>query len=227
MPSEATRSLVQAEQNDPILPIAVREHLGVQLRALYDPLDALSAPEPIRALLEQLDAALVVHGEALTAEVRAGMAAQMPTLMRFALSLTKDYSRAEDLVQETLMKAWRSRHTYEPGTNFAGWLTIILRNAFYTHHRKQVFEVEDPGEEYAAKLSVAPAQEDGLHLQDMRAAWAQLSAEHRETLELIVLNDLSYEEAAKVMGCKMGTIKSRVWRARERLAHILGEQGAR
>lgn len=155
------------------------------------------------------------------------MAAQIPSLMRFALSLTKDYSRAEDLVQETLMKAWRSRHTYEPGTNFAGWLTIILRNAFYTHHRKRVLKVEDPDDSYAHKLNTPAAQEDGLHLQDMQAALAQLPADQRETLVLVVLNDLSYEAAAEVMGCKVGTIKSRMWRARERLGHLLGEEGSR
>lgn len=222
MSSDAPSTLVQFEQDDPALPHAVRKHLGLQLRALYDPLDVLSAPEPIQALLERLDVALAARGEALTAEVRAGMTAQMPGLMRFALSLTKDHARAEDLVQETLMRAWRGRHTFEAGTNIAGWMTMILRNAFYTHHRRRSLEVEDPDETYAAKLSVAPAQEDGLHVQDMQAALAQLSTEHRETLVLIVLNDLSYEEAAAVMGCKIGTIKSRVSRARERLAYLLG-----
>ena len=222
-----THSLAPFKQDDPVLPRAVREHLGLQLRALYDPVDALGAPEPFQALLERLDGALAAHGETLTAEVRAGMTAQMPSLMRYALSLAKDYARAEDLVQETLMRAWRGRHTFEAGTNVAGWLTMILRNAFYTHHRKRAFEVEDPDEAYALTLSVPAVQEDGLHLQDMKAALAQLSAEHRETLVLVVLNDLSYEEAAEAMGCKVGTIKSRVWRARERLAHILGSEGSR
>jgi RNA polymerase sigma-70 factor (ECF subfamily) len=227
MSSDVPSTLVQFEQDDPVLPHAVREHLGLQLRALYDPLDVLSAPEPIQALLERLDVALAAHGEALTAEVRAGMTAQMPSLMRFALSLTKDHSRAEDLVQETLMRAWRSRHTFETGTNFAGWLTIILRNAFYTHHRRRSLEVEDPDETHAAKLSVAPAQEDGLHVQDMQAALAQLSAEQREAIVLIVLNGLSYEDAAEAMGCKIGTIKSRVSRAREQLAYLLGSERSR
>lgn len=220
-------TLAQSEQDDPVLPRAVREHLGLQLRALYDPLDVFSAPDPIQGLLKRLEGALAAYGEALTAEVRAGMTAQMPGLMRFALSLTKDYTRAEDLVQETLMRAWRSRHTFEAGTNVAGWLTMILRNAFYTHHRKRALEVEDPDEAYALTLSVPAVQEDGLHLRDMQAALAQLSAEQRETMLLIVLNGLSYEDAAEVMGCKVGTIKSRVSRARERLAHILGTEESR
>ena len=115
------------------------------------------------------------------------MAEQMPGLMRFALSLAKDRSRAEDLVQETLMRAWRSRHTYEAGTNVAGWLTMILRNTFYSHRRKLSHEVEDPDEAFAASLSVAPPQEDRLHLQDMQAALGQLPPEQRDTLVLIAL----------------------------------------
>ncbi|POR41088.1 RNA polymerase subunit sigma-70 [Methylobacterium sp. V23] len=215
-------SLADAGQEDPVLSLEVREHLGTQLRALYGSLDAFGASGPLHALMERLDAALAAYGETLTAEVRAGMAEQMPGLMRFALSLTKDRSRAEDLVQETLMRAWRSRHTYEAGTNVAGWLTMILRNTFYSHHRKRSHEVEDPDEAYAAALSIAPPQEDRLHLQDMHVAMGQLPPEQRETLVLIVLNNLSYEEAALAMGCKVGTVKSRMSRARERLSEILG-----
>ena len=217
----------QLDRRDPLLPQAVREHLGSQLRALYGPIDDLAAPAAIQALLRRLDAALAAQGEALSAEIRAGMAAEMPGLLRFALSLTKDRSRADDLVQETLMRGWRSRHTYQPGTNLSAWLTMILRNCFYTYHRRRVPEVEDPDDTHAATLSVAPSQEDNLHLQDMQAALAQLSDEHRQTLVLIVLNDLSYEEAAVAMGCKVGTIKSRVSRARERLARMLGHDDRR
>ena len=222
MPSTTLPSHVEAERDDPVLPFAIREHLGTQLRALYGPLDASDAQGPLHALMERLEAALAAYGETLTAEVRAGMTEQMPGLMRFALTLSKDRARAEDLVQETLMRAWRSRHTYEVGTNVAGWLTMILRNTFYSHHRKRSHEVEDPDETYAAALSIAPPQEDRLHLQDMQVAMGRLPPDQRDTLVLIVLNGLSYEEAALAMGCKVGTVKSRMSRARERLAEILG-----
>ncbi|WP_264048483.1 sigma-70 family RNA polymerase sigma factor [Methylobacterium flocculans] len=225
MPSDAMTLPAEAKRHDPVLPLAVRMHLGLQLQALYGPPPELDEAEPIQALLRQLDAVLASQGEALSAEIRAGMTAQMPGLLRFALSLTKDRSRAEDLVQETLMRGWRSRHTYQPGTNLGAWLTMILRNTFYTYHRRRTYEVEDPDDRHAGSMTIAPSQEDGLHLQDMQAALAQLSAEHRETLVLIVLNDLSYEEAAVAMGCKVGTVKSRVSRARERLTHILGLEG--
>lgn len=216
--------LIPLDQAHPILPLAIRQHLGVQLRAHYGSPEEFSASAPIQALLKRLDAALAARGEALTAEVRAGLTAQMPGLMRFALSLTRDSVRADDLVQETLLKAWRSRHTYQADTNLAAWLTMILRNTFYTNHRRRAREVEDPDEAYAATLSIAPAQEHGLHLQDMQAALAQLSPILRVPLVLIVLNDLTYEEAAAVMGCRVGTIKSRMFRAREKLAQILGHE---
>ena len=215
----------EANRQDPVLPVAVRKHLGLQLQALYGPPPELGEAEPIQALLRQLDAALAAHGEALSVEIRAGMAAQMPGLLRFALSLTKDRSQADDLVQETLMRGWRSRHTYQAGTNLGAWLTMILRNTFYSYHRRRIHEVEDPEDRHAGAMSIDPAQEDGLHLRDLQAALAQLSAEHRETLVLVVLNDLTYEEAAVAMGCKVGTVKSRVSRARERLTHILGLEG--
>lgn len=209
------------EQDEPILPQSIRQHLGVQLRSLYGSPEEWSSSTAIHALLERLAAALAAYGEALTAEVRAGLAAQMPSLMRFALSLTKDPVRADDLVQETLLRAWRSRHTYQTDTNLGGWL-MILRNAFYTGHRRRSREIEDPDDAYAASLSIPPAQEGRLHLQDVQAALNQLSPKLREVVVLIVLNDRSYEEAASAMGCSLGTIKSRMFRAREQLAQALG-----
>jgi len=104
---------------------------------------------------------------------------------------------------------------------------MIQRNAFYTGHRRRCREVEDPEEAYAAKLSIPPAQEDSLHLRDAQVALAQLSPKLREVLVLIVLNDLSYEQAASVMGCNIGTIKSRMFREREQLAELIGYTGFR
>jgi RNA polymerase sigma factor (sigma-70 family) len=126
------------------------------------------------------------------------------------------------LVQETLLKAWRSRQRYTPDTNLDAWLFTILRNTFYSAHRKHAREVEDADDAYAATLSVAPVQGDRLALQDMQTALAKLPADMREALLLVTLNELTYDDAAAVAGCKVGTIKSRVSRARERLAHLLG-----
>lgn len=222
MPQDAAPALTPVLQDEPVLPLAIRQHLGLQLRAFYGAPEEWQASAPLQNLLERLDAVLVARRAALTAEVRDGLTVQMPGLLRFALSLTRDPVRADDLVQETLLRAWRSRHTYQPDTNLAGWLTMILRNAFYTGHRRRCREIEDPDEAYAASLSIAPAQEDGLHLQDTHVALAKLSPKLREVLVLIVLNDLSYEEAAVRLNCNIGTIKSRMFRAREQLALALG-----
>jgi RNA polymerase sigma factor (sigma-70 family) len=218
-------ALAQAERAELRLPEGVRHHLGEQLRALYAPPDARDVPETIRLHLDRLDAVLTARGEALTEEVRSGMAAVMPNLLAYAISLTKDRALAEDLVQETLLKGWRSRHRYQAGTNVAAWLTTILRNNYYTVYRKRAREVEDADDTLAAALSVAPAQSDRLNLQDVQAALAKLPVEQREALLLVVLNELTYDEAAALMGCKVGTVKSRISRGQNHLAKILGYAG--
>ena len=146
----------------------------------------------------------------------------MPGLRAFAVSLTKNSVAADDLVQETLLKAWRSRQSFQTGSNLEAWLFTILRNTYYTIHRKRAREVEDVDGTHAAMLNLAPAQEDRLNLQDMQKALEQLPREQREVLLLIVVNDKTYEEAAAIMACKIGTVKSRASRARIRLAELLG-----
>ncbi|WP_238245238.1 sigma-70 family RNA polymerase sigma factor [Methylobacterium iners] len=183
-------------------------------------------PDAFATLLTRLEAVLAERGEALTAEVRAGLTAAMPSLRAFALSLTRNHTRADDLVQETLLRAWRSRESFQAGTRLNAWLFMIMRNAFYSDHRKRKWEFEDVDGEAAARLSTAPSQGDKLDLQDMLAALQQLSEEQREAIVLICLNSMSYEEAAAVMACKLGTLKSRVSRGRERLAELLSYTAA-
>lgn len=146
----------------------------------------------------------------------------MTLLHRFSLSLTKNPARAEDLVQDTLLRAWKYRHQFVSGTNLSAWLSVIMRNTFYSHQRKRSHEVEDGDGSYAAQLVTLPSQGGGLDLQDMRTAIARLPPEMARTLTLVAIDNLSYEEAATVMGCRIGTVKSRLWRARERLAEVLG-----
>ena len=138
------------------------------------------------------------------------------------MSLAKDSIRAEDLVQETLLKGWKYRHLYQPGTNLEAWLFTIQRNLFYSQRRKRAREAEDPNEEQAARLSVPPTQGDRLDLEDVRTAMAQLPKEQQEALTLVVFNEMSYEKAAELMNSKTGTIKSRVNRARNHLIRLLG-----
>lgn len=146
----------------------------------------------------------------------------LPRLRAFAVSLCGHPDVADDLVQETLMKAWANLASFEPGTNMAGWLYTILRNEFYGRLRKRRREVDDPEGQYAARLATHATQDSHLHFQDFRAALFRLAPDHREALMLVGASGLSYEEAAALCGCAVGTMKSRVNRARVKLSAMLG-----
>jgi RNA polymerase sigma-70 factor (ECF subfamily) len=148
----------------------------------------------------------------------------IPSLRAFAISLTNDPVRADDLVQDTILRAWSNAERFESGTNINAWLFTILRNLFHSEYRKQRREVEDADGSYAARLKTHPEQQAHLDFDDFRSALSKLSADHREALLLVGAEGLSYEEAAAVCGVAVGTIKSRVNRARARLAELLNVQ---
>src|SRR3982751_3848202 len=154
-------------------------------------------------------------------EVREAMLAALPNLRAFAGSLTHNLDAADDLVQDTILRAWKSIDRFEVGTNLNAWLFTILRNGFYSQHRKKRREVEDPDGSFAGRLRTAPEQPAKCDVQDMLKALAKLPVEHREALLLTVAEGLSYEEAAQVCGVPVGTIKSRTFRARAGLARLL------
>ncbi len=145
----------------------------------------------------------------------------IPPLRAFAISLTGKVDRADDLVQETLLKAWANRQSFEPGTKLKAWLFTILRNEFYTVFRKRKREVEDADGVIAANVGVQPEQDSHMDLTDMQQALSRLPVDQREALLLVSASDMSYEEAAVICGVAVGTIKSRVNRARGRLAELL------
>jgi RNA polymerase sigma-70 factor, ECF subfamily len=145
----------------------------------------------------------------------------IPNLRAFAVSLCGNLDRADDLVQETLVKAWSNIDSFVEGTNLRAWLFTILRNIYYSEYRKRRREVADPDGAFAAKLATAPAQSGHMDMLDFRAALQHLPSDQREALILIGASGLSYEEAAGVCGCAIGTMKSRVNRARSRLAEML------
>ena len=128
-------------------------------------------------------------------------------------------------MQETLLKAWQHIDKFEEGTNLRAWLFTILRNAYFSELRKRRREVEDVDGKKTASLSVAPAQQDHVDMQDFREALKLLSADQREALVLVGAAGMSYEEAAEVAQCAVGTIKSRVNRARTKLTDMLGLAG--
>ena len=154
---------------------------------------------------------------------RDDVVALIPTLRAFAWSLSHNAADADDLVQETLAKAWINRDRFEDGSNLRAWLFTILRNTFYTSAARRRRDVGDHDGLHAAGLSAEPGQEWRLELQDLREALARLPDEHREALVLVGGAGLTYEEAAEVCGCALGTIKSRVNRARNRLKQALEE----
>ena len=155
-------------------------------------------------------------------DIRQDLFAALPHLRAFAISLTGDVDRADDLVQEAVLRGLSHLHQFRRGTNFQGWMFTILRNQFHSNYRKRRREVEDADGAYAAKVAIPPEQSAYLDFADFRGALAKLSPEQREALLLIGAEGLTYEETAEICGTKVGTVKSRVNRARKRLAELLG-----
>ncbi|WP_198411798.1 sigma-70 family RNA polymerase sigma factor [Microvirga flavescens] len=153
--------------------------------------------------------------------LRDAMLKATPNLRAFAISLTNNVDRADDLVQETLMRAIANISRFHPGTNMQAWLFTILRNLFHSEYRKRRREVEDADGKYAATLAVQPAQGAHLDFEDLQRALAQLPPDQREALLLVGASGFSYEQAAEICDCAVGTIKSRVNRARNRLAELM------
>jgi RNA polymerase sigma-70 factor, ECF subfamily len=158
--------------------------------------------------------------------VRDVMLAAVPNLRAFAISLCGNVDRADDLVQEALLRGWANLDSFEPGTNMSAWLFTILRNLFRSEYRKRRREVEDVDGSYAESLTTLPEQDSRLEIEEFRKALKLLPAEQRESLILVGASGFSYEEAARICGCAVGTIKSRVNRARSRLAAILSIESA-
>jgi RNA polymerase sigma-70 factor, ECF subfamily len=142
-------------------------------------------------------------------------------LRAFAKSLVRNDHAADDLVQDTILKAWSKFDKFEPGTNLRAWLFTILRNSFYSDLRKHRREVADVDGIHAARLSQLPDHDGKLALREFNHAFLQLMVEQREALTLVGALGFSYEEAAETIGCAVGTVKSRVNRARHKLAELL------
>lgn len=154
------------------------------------------------------------------------MVSLIPALRGFARGLCRDRVLADDLVQEAMMRAWASRHTYIPGSNFRAWIFMILRNHYYSGAKKRArYTVWDP--EAAERILVQDAtQESGLHVDDVMRAIHRLPDQQREILLLVAGAGLSYEEAAAVTGANMGTVKSRLNRGRAGVKALLEDEKA-
>jgi RNA polymerase sigma-70 factor, ECF subfamily len=202
--------------------ISIQDHLDHHFRASYgDPAEG----KPSSKLAPLLDRrAQIAHadpkpiGEAFVE----GIVTSLPSLRSFAISLTRSVDQAEDLVQETVLRAISKQGLFEPGTNLQAWLFAILRNLFCSACRRTKREVEDADGSYAATLTSIPDHEDRIMMNDLAAALAKLPEGQRKAILLVGAQGMSYEAAAQALGCAVGTIQSRVNRARNRLAELMG-----
>ncbi|HUH84000.1 MAG TPA: sigma-70 family RNA polymerase sigma factor [Stellaceae bacterium] len=148
---------------------------------------------------------------------------QIPRLRRYARALTRDATRADDLVQNSLMRALAKSHLWEPGTDLRAWLFTILHNQHVNDVRRAMREgVAVPVEDAAPLLTAPAAQGASLQLRDLDRAMAQLAEEQRQVLLLVGLEGMRYEEVAMVLQIPVGTVRSRLSRGREALRHLMG-----
>jgi RNA polymerase sigma-70 factor (ECF subfamily) len=180
---------------------------------------------------------MAIHAVGITTEAqpddqpdetfRVDMLKVLPRLQAFARVLTRNREAAEDLLQDTVVRALRAHRSFQPGSNMLAWLCTILRNQHISglrRRRHEAMPIEDLPDSAA---SVGPSQYDSIAVGEIRRALMKLSPEHREVLVMVAAAGLSYGEAAEICGCAVGTVKSRVNRARNELRRLLatGEHG--
>lgn len=146
----------------------------------------------------------------------------MPKLGAIAFRLCGNYALSEDLVQEALVRGWRNRAQYHDETNLLAWLATILRNCYFSFLRRRKYELEDIDETNALALAVEPVYEEDLRIDEVMRAVDRLPPKRRQALLLVGVDELNYEQAAVVCGCPVGTLKSRIHRAREQLIKEIG-----
>lgn len=172
------------------------------------------------------DGSAASAGKDSTNSFKEGLVELLPHLRAFARGLCGRPDRADDLVQEAVLRAWTARDTFVPGSNLKAWLFTIARNHFLNDLRRARRETQlEEGQAETSLVSDAE-QEEGLKLGDLHRALNRLPPERREALLLVGASGFSYEEAAQVCGVAVGTIKSRVARARAQLSQVLeGSEG--
>ena len=161
----------------------------------------------------------------LEAQFKRELIALIPHLRAFARTLAGEPAGADDLAQDAMMKAWDARASYQMGTNMKAWTFMILRNQFYSEKRRSWRQTQLDQEAAERTLIAADDPESPVALDELRLSIGMLPAEQREALILVGAGGFAYEEAAEICGCAVGTVKSRVSRARKALQGIL-EAGA-
>lgn len=206
------------------LPRHIQDLIGRRLNEIFPFPDGIEEDSKLGRVLVRLgDALSAAQADGQVPDTfRVDLVAAVPRLRRYAFSQCRNAAEADDLVQTTLMRAWENRSRFEPGTRLIAWLFTILRHTFINQRKRLRREVEDVDGAFAATLRLEPEQEHRVGLVQLQAALNGLTAEHRETLLLVMVDGLLYDEAAAVLGCQTGTVKSRVSRARERLVKAMG-----
>jgi RNA polymerase sigma-70 factor (ECF subfamily) len=159
-------------------------------------------------------------------EFSAQMAELIPRLRRYARALTGDRNAADDLVQDTLERAWSKFHLWRRGSDLRAWLFTIMHNVYVNQVRARSAAHGVMLEADAADAPVRATQSDMLEVRDIGAALGRLSDEQREVLLMVALERMSYQEASRALGVPIGTVMSRLARARERLRLILAGEAA-
>jgi len=148
----------------------------------------------------------------------------IPRLRRYARALVGDRASADDLVQDTLERAWAKLHLYRSGTDLRAWLFTVMHNVHV--NKVRATRVTDTLEDDLPELAQRASQGDALLVRDLDRAIARLPAEQRAVLLLVTLEEMSYEEVARALGIPIGTVMSRLSRAREKLRIMMLGQGA-
>ena len=198
--------------------------IGAYLRMAFAQVEAATLPAVLQNLLDRLGEDEPERSEPARLDDKAFktlLAAVIPHLRAFGRSLSGNADTADDLVQETMLKAWTARDRFVAGTNMRAWTHVILRNIYFSQTRRARFKGE--WDDYSADLLLAiPAgQESHIALGDMQRALMQLPAEQREALVLMGAGGMTCEEVAVICDCATGTVKSRVARARMALRALL------
>jgi RNA polymerase sigma-70 factor (ECF subfamily) len=201
--------------------ISIQVHLGQHLYASYGEFleeKLLSSPTQLFDIGSKV---VHVDPDAIDQSFANGIVTSLSSLRSFAISLTRNVDQAEDLVQETVLRAINKQDKFEPGTKLRAWLFTIMRNLFCSTCRRARHEVEDVDGSCAATMISIPDGEDRIMLRELVAALAKLPQGQREAILLVGAEGMSYEAAAQALGCAVGTIQSRVNRARNRLAELM------
>lgn len=147
---------------------------------------------------------------------------EMPNLRKFALKLTKNAADADDLLQATVLRALEKKHLFQPGTSLFKWMSKIMYNLFVSDYRRKVkFETQYDSDNYIARESVEASQDTKMELQQVESAMQRLSSDHREILVMICIQGMQYAEVSKSLDIPIGTVRSRLSRARESLQAAL------